>query len=140
MKSFLLVGIQFSLLFFLAWYGGIGNALLPNGLLWGGVLLGFSAVAAMRFRVSIMPEVRERQALVLSGPYRFIRHPMYTAVLLIAASFVVQRPESITFFAWGALLVDLLIKLRFEEQELVRAFPKYAESVKHVKRLIPGVY
>ncbi len=140
MKSLVLVGLQFSLIAFLIGYSGMPESIFSLGCVLMGVILGVWAVLAMRFRVSVLPEVRERQTLVVAGPYRFIRHPMYTAVLLTALGLVLHRPDSIAIGAWVILLGDLVVKLKYEEGLLLARFPDYALYAEKTRRLLPFLY
>lgn len=139
-RSYILVGVQFILIFFLAWYGGVFGGIVSNILLVLALLLGFWAVMTMHFRVSIFPEVRSDQQLFTGGPYRFIRHPMYTAVLLATFSWVMHRIDIISLFAWLCLLIDLMIKLFYEERLLREKFSDYEAYTMRSKRLIPWIY
>lgn len=140
MRSYLLVGIQFVLIGFLTWYGGMPGGVFANSLVVTGIVLGLSAIVAMRFRFNVLPEVRAGQKLYTGGPYAFVRHPMYTAVLLATLGFALNRPDIVSFLAWGALLIDLLVKLRYEERLLATRFPDYADYMTRTKRLLPGLY
>jgi protein-S-isoprenylcysteine O-methyltransferase Ste14 len=104
------------------------------------IALGLWAVEAMKFRVNILPNVREHQKLVATGPYRFIRHPMYAAILLAGLSLVSHRPNLVSVAAWAALLVVLLVKINFEEAQLLKKFPDYREYSQRTKKLIPRAY
>lgn len=139
-RSYLLVGVQFLLIAFLVWYGGVFGGILSNILLVLGLLLGLWAVMTMHFRVSIFPEVRSGQQLFTGGPYQFIRHPMYTAVLLATFSWVMHRIDIISLFAWFCLLIDLMIKLVYEERLLREKFSDYEAYATRSKRLIPWIY
>lgn len=140
MRSYILVGIQFGILGFLFWYGGVFGDVFSSILMGLALLIGFSAVITMRFRVSIFPEVRLGQQLFTGGMYHFIRHPMYVSVLLLALAWVLNRVDAVTISVWVVLLIDLLIKLSFEEKELSRKFPEYQEYMRTSKRMIPWVY
>ncbi len=41
---------------------------------------------------------------------------------------------------WVVLLIDLVLKLTYEERLLVESFPSYAEYRQHSKRLVPFIY
>ena len=85
---------------------------------------------------SILPEARR---LVVTGPYRFVRHPLYATEMICMLGLVVQ------FMLWPAVivfLIQLLIQLermRIEEQLLNRTFPEYERYASNTARLIPGL-
>lgn len=106
-----------------------------------GGMLGIWAILAMRLgNFNVTPDVKAEGRLVRRGPYRWIRHPMYAALLLIALPLVV------TDFTWGraltlvALAAVLVLKLSYEEKLLNQAFTEYAAYQQQTKRLIPFVY
>jgi protein-S-isoprenylcysteine O-methyltransferase Ste14 len=77
--------------------------------------------------------------LVIRGPYRFVRNPMISGVLLIliGEALVLQSPPhalwALTFFAINAVYIPLL-----EEPQLRHRFgAEYIEYCKHVPRLLP---
>lgn len=140
LRSYLLVGIQFALIGLLAWHGGVFGDALSNALVLAGILIGVAAVATMRFRFSVLPEVRADQALFTGGPYAYVRHPMYTAVLLVTLGFVLNQPDAVSILLWLALAVDLRVKLGHEERALAAHFPDYAAYAARTRRLIPWVY
>ena len=79
-------------------------------------------------------------SLVTSGPYRFLRHPIYGAVLLFIFSAVASNISIPN--AGLALLGTLgaLIRIFLEESLLRREYPEYAAYSKRVNRLIPFVF
>ena len=89
---------------------------------------------------NIRPELRSGARLVTRGPYRRIRHPMYTSVLLSMGALVVAdaRPWRIALLV--ALLVVLMLKAAREEEYLRAAFPDYAAYASRTWRLVPFVY
>jgi protein-S-isoprenylcysteine O-methyltransferase Ste14 len=106
----------------------------------GGALIAW-AVATMKLRhVNPLPRPRRDTRLVTHGPYRWIRHPMYAAVLMITLALVVDSPSLPRLLVWVVLLVDLLLKIRHEEILLRRRFPEYVAYRKRTKQLIPFVY
>jgi len=106
----------------------------------GGVLL-LWAVVSMRLRqLQINPEVAAGAQLVTRGPYRWIRHPMYTGVLLAMGALVLERFTWERAMLWLALLAALLAKLMFEESLLNARFPDYAAYCRRTKRLLPFIF
>jgi protein-S-isoprenylcysteine O-methyltransferase Ste14 len=106
-----------------------------------GGALGAWAIATMKLRhLNPLPEPRRDAPLVTRGPYRWIRHPMYAAVLTTMAALVLDQPTPARLIVWLALLANLLLKINYEERLLARRFPAYAAYRKRTKRLIPFVY
>jgi len=84
--------------------------------------------------------VRARPTLVRSGPYRVVRHPIYSGLLLagLGSALVTGPGWLVVVIGAGAYLV---VSLRVEENDMARAFPdQYPEYAGHTKRLIPFVY
>ncbi len=89
---------------------------------------------------NIRPEPKSSGRLVTSGPYRFMRNPMYCAVLLFAAAEVAAYDDAWKVACWLALSLVLLAKAVLEERSLRIRFPDYAAYAKRVRRFIPGVF
>lgn len=106
-----------------------------------GAVLGTWAVVAMRrSKLRIHPEVAAGATLVTAGPFRWIRHPMYTAVLLLTVALVADAPSPLRAGLWLALLAVLVVKLRREERFLRAHFAGYADYARATARLVPGVW
>ena len=89
---------------------------------------------------NIRPEPKASGRLVTSGPYRYMRNPMYSALLLFAAAAVAAYGDPWKILCWLALALVLLAKVMLEERGLRARFPGYAEYDKRVRRFIPGVF
>ena len=78
--------------------------------------------------------------LVTTGPYHYIRHPIYTAACLFCWASILVHP-SWTAVAFGVLLfVGALARILSEEQLVTQRYPKYVEYSKSTKRMIPHVF
>jgi protein-S-isoprenylcysteine O-methyltransferase Ste14 len=78
------------------------------------------------------------ERLVIDGPYRWVRHPMYTASLLVLW-FTPLMSEGLLAFNLGTTLYFVIGGL-FEERKLLRQFgPAYAEYRRRTPMLIPGL-
>jgi protein-S-isoprenylcysteine O-methyltransferase Ste14 len=115
---------------------------LPVAIVFGlGGLVGVFAVLAVRpHRVSIVPEVRAGANLIMVGPYRWIRHPMYSGLALLTLGFVFTEFHWWKLITWLALIVILRLKSGFEERLLVERFPEYATYQTTTKRFLPYIY
>ncbi len=86
-------------------------------------------------------EVRERQQVVTTGPYRVARHPMYTSFLLMGLA----TPVALGSWWAATLLVPLVallvVRLLAEERLLEAQLPGYAEYMRTTRtRLVPGIW
>lgn len=141
-KSGILVGLQMVWIFFL-----LVRIPFLHSDLWAylvsiaGMLLGAWAVFSMKLdNVRIIPDVKQDARLVMAGPYKVIRHPMYSSVLLMFLPFVLDKPSLYMNTIFLMLLATLLIKLNYEETMLKTHFKEYEEYSKHSWRLIPFIY
>ena len=80
----------------------------------------------------------KNQSLAESGPYAYVRNPLYIGTLAVAAGFVIasRRWELGALFAAVFLLIYLPV-VELEEQHLRSLFPAYADYAKRVPRLCP---
>lgn len=137
----LLVVLQFVLLGVLA-VAFLGGAPGPLAVLLvvSGAVLGVAAIAANRpgnFNVRPVPKAGAR--LVTTGPYRFLRHPMYASLLLAGAGAVAARPGGVTIAAWLALAAVLGAKAVAEERGLA-GDPAWVEYARRTRRFLPFVF
>ncbi|MBX0328175.1 isoprenylcysteine carboxylmethyltransferase family protein [Oscillochloris sp. ZM17-4] len=140
-KSYLFVTVQFLCLGLIALSGPAPSALGPLALVACGLLLGAWGVLAMRLsELSVLPDVRAGARLVEAGPYRLIRHPMYSSLLIACLGLILAAPLWWRWLLWAILLADLLLKLRYEEGLLLQAFPAYADYMRRTWRLLPFVF
>ena len=83
-------------------------------------------------------ETKEGQ-LLMTGPYKFIRHPIYAIVLVLIWSSVLGHPSPITVIVSVIMTGVTVIRIVTEEQFLRERFPDYAEYSRKTKRVIPFI-
>jgi protein-S-isoprenylcysteine O-methyltransferase Ste14 len=106
-----------------------------------GMVIGIWALAAMGIgNMNISPVVKQGATLVTRGPYRFIRHPMYLAVLLVIWPLIIDHFSLLRVTAGVILTLDLIIKMLFEEGLLKKQFAEYNAYMKTTRRLIPLIF
>jgi len=111
---------------------GVGIALAGFALLqWAQITLGRSW--------SDTPRMMKEQALITGGPYQFIRHPIYTAFILILGSTFFISANWLIGFTWaGMTILDIASRIDFEESLMVEYFgDQYREYMKKTGRLLP---
>jgi protein-S-isoprenylcysteine O-methyltransferase Ste14 len=114
----------------------LGLPLFALGTVLGMWALGHNQVGNFNIR----PEVRADAELVTGGPYRYIRHPMYTALLAACGGLVAIDPRPLRLLILAALALVLNAKALREEALLARRFPGYAAYAARNARFLPGVY
>ena len=125
-------------------YGGIGR--LPDWVFYPGIFLMLLGVLVRQWAIAVLGRffslnvrIVEDHKVVDKGPYRWVRHPSYTGVLVtfIGLSLAVQ--------SLGALLILLVVftfsygyRMRVEEKTLLAELgDEYAGYMKRTKRILP---
>jgi protein-S-isoprenylcysteine O-methyltransferase Ste14 len=87
-----------------------------------------------------LPHPRAGGRLVETGPYRFVRHPVYAGLILAALGWAIWRISVLAVLAAALLAVVLDLKRRREEAWLAARFPEYRAYRERTKALVPFVY
>ncbi len=139
---YFLVLVQFICLIFIA----ISAPVISNniaGLLVEsmGIFLAVHAIYIVKIRnVNVTPTVKQGSELITSGPYRIIRHPMYIAQLIAVLPLVIDYFSWYRLAAIVILLLVLLVKIGYEEKQLIVYFPEYTKYKTMTSRMIPYIY
>ena len=85
-------------------------------------------------------EVKADHELITSGPYRLVRHPIYSGILAGFVGSVVALSEVRGLVAFALVFAVLLAKLRMEEAWMRSEFgEKYTAYARRVRALVPGI-
>jgi protein-S-isoprenylcysteine O-methyltransferase Ste14 len=102
-----------------------------------GIAIAIYSLSMLGRSFSIIPQARK---LVQTGPYKFVRHPVYLGELISILGVVLAR-LSIVAIALYCLLTALLIYRALQEEKLLAGiFPEYDTHFLRRARLIPGVF
>ena len=102
------------------------------------LVIGLTAVVNMKVsNLNILPTLKKSHQLRTNGIYQFIRHPMYTSVLLLCLALMLSNIHYISQVVMLILLIDLILKSSFEEKLLTQHFENYSEYQQKTGRFIP---
>ncbi|MBO5901274.1 MAG: hypothetical protein J6Q36_02515 [Alistipes sp.] len=143
-----LSGLLFVAVFVIAGFNWrYGWCMLPEWVVWSAVVLFlagymlYAEVLRENVYLSRTIEVQAGQKVIDTGLYAVVRHPMYTATILLflAMPLLLSSPLS---FALMLLYIPLVIKrIKHEEALLERELEGYSDYMRRVKyRLIPYIY
>lgn len=126
--------LSFASLSFPAWlrWTGVGFALLGFALLqWAQITLADSWSDA--------PRMMKEQILITEGPYQFIRHPIYTAFILILGSILFISSNWLIGLCWLTMtVIEVVSRIGFEESLMIEFFgDRYLEYMRRTGRLLP---
>jgi protein-S-isoprenylcysteine O-methyltransferase Ste14 len=90
---------------------------------------------------SASPTIKQDHALVMRGPYRIVRHPIYTGLLTGLVGSALQHGLVRSFLAVLVCVVSLWIKIAAEEHFMIQRFgDQYRRYARHVSALVPFVF
>ncbi len=105
------------------------------------VVLGLWAILVMKLHtLSVLPSVKKGGQLCTSGPYRLLRHPMYTAVLLLLFALLINDYTAFRLMVFLIVFIDLIVKINIEEKILEAHYSDYRNYISKTKRIIPFLY
>jgi protein-S-isoprenylcysteine O-methyltransferase Ste14 len=107
-----------------------------------GLIFRWWAIVTLGRFFTVDVTVEKDHELVERGPFKYVRHPSYTGVLLAFVGW------ALTLRNWAAIMVVLvpifvafLRRMRVEESALTKALgDQYRDYIRRTKRLVPGVY
>jgi protein-S-isoprenylcysteine O-methyltransferase Ste14 len=142
MRSIVIVALQISLIVAIMQPLDAGGwSLSASALVGAGIAMGAWALTANRLgNFSIRPEVKPGGRLVTGGPYAYVRHPMYLAVMLAMLGFCAGYGTPWRWAALVALGTVLAIKMGLEETQMTARHPDYAGYARSTKRIVPFIW
>jgi protein-S-isoprenylcysteine O-methyltransferase Ste14 len=148
-KTFLILAVV--VFGFVAIFPSIDHASNFSPLPWFIELLGFFGLIISLIGITYVNKVNRYASkglvihkdheLITSGPYQFIRHPMYVVFIILISSIPLALGSFIAFLASLLFPILLIYRIRIEEKMLMDHLPGYKEYMERVKyRLIPEIY
>jgi protein-S-isoprenylcysteine O-methyltransferase Ste14 len=105
----------------------------------GGLMVTIWARATLGGNWSSNVQFKQDHQLVRTGPYRFVRHPIYTGILIMSFAQPIQFGRLHFWLGLVIIFIGLWIKLKQEETVMQRHFPEYSQYSKQVKAIVPFI-
>lgn len=140
-RSYLHVIIQFTSIFFVFFTGPVLFISPLSFPIIAGIILGIWSIFVMRNSVlSVMPDPQADIKLITRGPYKLIRHPMYSALFLVLIPLVINYTTKERIIVIVLFTINQILKLLYEEKLIIKKLPDYYNYMQKTWRLIPYLY
>jgi protein-S-isoprenylcysteine O-methyltransferase Ste14 len=115
----------------------VGYAALA--LTFAGLFIVLFAFLQMNTSLTPFPTPSENGKLIQNGLYKYIRHPIYTGIILASIGFGIYRDSLWQIIVGCVLWIFFYFKSSYEEELLARRFPQYADYRRNTSRFFPFV-
>lgn len=143
-KDFIFVGIQFLLFLIYVFKIKLFNFSLPNFLNVVflivsiiGFLIVIVALLQLNKNLSPFPTPKSNSELIQTGLYKYIRHPIYTGIILMTFGYGLYSNSSFKLIISIALLILFYFKSYYEESLLIKKYLNYTAYKNNTGRFFP---
>ena len=112
-------------------------AAVATALVAGGTIGSIAVAFWLGRSFSVFPQARR---LVVSGPYRIVRHPLYLVEQIATLGVVLQYAQPWALVIGAASCAAQFPRMHYEEKVLAETYPAYAQYAARTRRLIPYFY
>jgi len=105
-----------------------------------GFIIRVKGLLALKQNFSMAVECKDKNFLVTTGIYKYVRHPLYLAVILIAASGCIIFSSIFCWLFFIIMLYGIHLRIEKEETFLLNEFQEYTDYCKRSKKLIPFLF
>jgi protein-S-isoprenylcysteine O-methyltransferase Ste14 len=117
----------------------------PEWLRWIGVIIGFISLFLLWWVHSTLGRafskaltIQEQHKVITDGPYRRVRHPMYTVFLIYFLTWFLITAQLLFIIVWFLFLIWIFTRMPKEEEMLIAQFgDEYREYINRTGRLLP---
>ena len=104
---------------------------------WLGIIGVLVCAASLRSSLTVVPIPKEDGQLSTTGLYRYVRHPMYSSVIIFALGIGLNSGSLIKYLLVLFLYLLFYAKSVYEERYLKLKYPGYEDYAKRIPRFIP---
>ncbi len=122
------------------WAQTITSNILGDLVTIGGLILFIQSHRALGRNWSSEVVVREKHELIEKGPYAYIRHPLYSGLLLMFLGMALYCGRKACIVVFVYCFFGFYFKSQMEERLLAKTFPAYSEYKRRTKALIPFIW
>ena len=141
-KAFILTLIQYTtlplMMWLMKWF--TGNSFLLLIQIFGFVVASWAIFEMQKSKINIAPTPIKGAILVDTGMYKWIRHPMYTSLLLVFIPMMIKNYNPLNLSIFIIFSINLILKLEYEETLLLKFFTEYTDYQKRTWKIIPFIY
>jgi protein-S-isoprenylcysteine O-methyltransferase Ste14 len=122
--------------------GGWAPFVIGFAVLVAGILLRAWAILTLGRFFTPSVQIQQGQRVVESGPYRYVRHPSYTGMLVALIGLGIALDDWLSLLVLALLpLTGILVRIRYEESVLLDSLgDDYRDYAARTSRLVPGVW
>ena len=102
-----------------------------------GIILFIFSVKSLGSSISPLPEPKKDVKLIRTGSYKFLRHPLYSSLILISIGITFYKASLLHFLLLISLSILVKYKAKREEFKLRKIHPEYEEYMKYTIAIIP---
>ena len=122
---------------------------MPDWALWAGiallvpafVLMGWSMAVNRHAETTVRIQTDREHTVVETGPYQFVRHPMYVGAMLLYAGSALVLGSFWALATAGLIAAALVVRTALEDRVLRRELPGYEDFTSRTRyRLVPGIW
>ncbi|CAN5623933.1 hypothetical protein BH11BAC3_BH11BAC3_46160 [soil metagenome] len=105
-----------------------------------GLVIIIAALVSLNKNISPFPSPRHQAVLITNGVFKFLRHPIYTGILMTISGLGLYTENTLRLLIFLLLLLLFIFKAQYEETLLVNKFPSYADYKKRAGMFLPKFY
>ena len=121
------------------WTSEVILVVIASAFILCGFAIGITALWNLRKSFAVAPQPRDNVELIQSGIYKYIRHPMYSAIFFVTTGILVARftPEAIVVAI--VIVIFFAVKIHFEEKALRKKYGGYEMYMTKTGRIFPRI-